>query len=325
MSTKKTITALALAGSLFSGHAFAVNITIQDPNRVGETSSGWYKGDDGPGGNASYFNTNATLTRLTSEYEEVEPGMATGKRWDLIAFTADHSVANNQKLGILGTFDLKFGASQSSPVFVGGDIFISVNPTQVQNYVDGFNFGPTSNNNGAPGRYDFALRMNFTTNSYDIYQLSASTVFENTYYDAQNYNAPSNPWKLASVVNNGLTHLGSRSFTYSKSGTTTAQRNAYAATASTLAGFNVTSGSNTGLYSSELLNYVELNNMEWLSPYLNASNPVSYFHYTMECGNDNLIGLDSTGFRRVPDQASTLVLVGLALLGLPAIRSFRRR
>ncbi len=312
MSTKKTITALALAGSLFSGHAFATNITIQDPNAVGETSSGWYKGNGG-----GYVNGNATNTRITSEYEEVEPGMATGKRWDLIAFTADHSNANDQKLGILGTFDLKFGAAQSSPVFVGGDIFISVNPTQVQNYVDGFNFGPQSNNNGAPGRYDFALRMNFTTNSYDIYQLSATTQFENTYYDAQNYNAPSNPWKLASVVNNGLTHLGSRSFSYNA--------NVSNAAGTTLAGFNVASGANNTLYAREKLNYVELNNMEWLSPYLNANNPVSYFHYTMECGNDNLIGLDSTGFRRVPEQASTLVLVGLALLGLPAIRSFRRR
>ncbi len=306
MSTKKTITALALAGSLFSGTAFATNITIRDPNLVGETTSGWYKGI-GPSGN----------TILGSEYEEVEPGMETGKKWDLIAFTADHSVVTNQKLGILGTFDLKNGAG--SPRFVGGDIFISTNPTQVQNYIDGFNFGPQSNNNGAPGRYDFALRMNFTTNSYDIYQLSATTVFENTYYDAQNYNAPSNPWKLASVGNgvNGLTYLGNRSLSY--------QSVISNAAGSALAGFAVTGGSNNTIGARDRLNYVELNNMEWLSPYLNASNPVSYFHYTMECGNDNLIGLDSTGFRRVPDQASTLVLVGLALLGLPAIRSFRRR
>ena len=45
-----------------------------------------------------------------------------------------------------------------------------------------------------------------------------------------------------------------------------------------------------------------------------------FFHYTMECGNDMLIGSTSDGLRRVPDGANSIVLIGLGLVTLGLIQ-----
>ena len=124
------------------------------------------------------------------------------------------------------------------------------------------------------------MNITATGSSYTVYQLDNTPVFSTVYFSQNN---ASNPWQLQS----GGTALYTGTLTFT-SGLTNAQT-----------GF--LGGSH---YSVELAN---------LADYLLTTG--ARFHYTMECGNDNLMGLAP-----VPIPPTALLfgsgLLGVSLLGL---------
>lgn len=299
--------------------ANAGNITIGDPNtgsKVGSTVyteglTGWYKGGTGP----------------TSEYGEVEPGMSTGTAWDLAAFI--QGPTGTGTLGVLSGFNLKDGY-QGRQI---GDIFVETRPITTNN---GFfkdllvatqntdfpklitNGTPITDNNPMTTdygfNYDFAVRFDFPNLKYKVYSLDSNTVFENgEYWNGTDYNAASNPWRVATATDaatfaNGNTGylVGTYDLTYT---------NTHSAAAGTaLAGFAV---------SADYKYYVDLKQVDsWLNPALDLANDGVGFHLTMYCGNDNLTGFTAAGFK-TPDGGLTLILLGGAFAGLWA--ASRRR
>lgn len=317
MKTKKQTTALFVGAALLlsASAAKAGNITIADNNTssingvlYSETTSGWYKGAPG-----------TTGSQASWEYQEVEPGMSPGALWDLAAFVNPA----NGKLGVVSGYNLGTGAVTQGTTI--GDIFVKANgpgtlggPLVPYNDPNNPYSGFTKNTFG----YDFAVHFDTVAGTYTVTKLTANTVLENGEYalgkNGGLYNSASQPWKLASAGSHGLsgtTDNGSSSTTYtglfysSTFSTATAGDAAHA-------GFAVT---------SDYHYYVEIGTA-WLNPYLDSTNPVAVYHLTMECGNDNMIGVQNAGFNQVvPDGSATLALFGLSLLGIVGAAKFRMR
>ena len=135
--------------------------------------------------------------------------------------------------------------------------------------------------------YEYAIKMNIigTGGSYTVYQLDNNPAFSTVYFSQNN---ASNPWQLQS----GGTALYTGTLTFT-SGLTNAQT-----------GFLGDVNGVPSHYSVELAN---------LADYLLTTGAL--FHYTMECGNDNLMGLAP-----VPIPPTALLfgsgLLGVSLLGL---------
>ena len=235
--------------------SFSANITI--PDLVSTSSTGWYG---------------------SQENQEVEPGMEAKQIWDLEAFTLD-----NNKLGIIGGYNFKRGEAGMDP----GDIFLSRSVPV---------YGPANDNTGSGNKivmndfgYDYAIKLNFPTNTYDVYQLNNSSSV--TVYYGQN--AESNPWRF-SQTNETVAFSGA--FGYS-TGLTDAQ-----------AGYSLTGGYHN------VISGIDLSFL--------GSNTNFYSHYTMECGNDNLMGRGTT--ENVPEP-TTMALFFTGLVGLIPLTRKKRK
>ena len=141
--------------------AFASNITIWDMNGT----------DPGAG--------------LNGEDNETEPGMELSQNWDLEGFFFDKS----NQLSVVGGFDFENGYEGIG----SGDIFIStVEGGPVYGDRDRDPAGDTQQDILNTYKYNYVLDLNFSEQSYLIYEINEDTVLKTAKYDE---NEGSSPWQ----------------------------------------------------------------------------------------------------------------------------------
>ena len=213
------------------------DITIYDKNSTAET--GWYS---------------------AQEDDEVEPGMAASQAWDLEGFFLEQN-----SLSMVGGFNFTAGVTGYEK-YSSGDIFISTGTPEFGVSV----LSGVQNNISVENRYgyDYVLDLNFSDDSYTVYEIDENTRVLTAYYLQ---NEGSSPWQY---VSGGQDTGIEGQFLFHSNLTDT--------------GFLGTSHyALTGFDLSFLGHDTEF-----------------YAHFTMGCGNDNLMGQGTV----VPEPSTFLLL-----------------
>lgn len=179
---------------------------------------------------------------------------------------------NGTKLTMIGGYDFKNGVGD----FASGDIFIDVNGDAKYGPGTGGGFGNTIVTNTFG--YDYVFDLDFAAMTYNLVAIDSRSTVKNVYYEK---NQGSNPWRY----DGGGTVLASGAITYT-GGLTDAQ-----------------TGFQGGTHNAATVD---------LSPISSAISDGFIAHFTMQCGNDDLMG-------GTPEPA-TVVLLGLGLLGVITLR-----
>jgi hypothetical protein len=216
-----------------------------------------------------------------NEDGEVEPGMRHGQEWDLEGF-----FKQGTELTMIGGYDFVNGEDGSGH-WDSGDIFIDVTgDVQYGRGTPGPEGGRGNHSMKNVFGYDFVLDMDFETLTYDIYSIDNTADVTSAYFRANN---ASNAWRYEG----GGDLLGSGTIDYM-----------------------------TGLSDDDVGFLGDSHNavtvdLGFLGDAINDFTA----HFTMQCGNDNLMGhydpvpQTSTSPDPVPEP-STILLLGLGILGL---------
>lgn len=224
---------------------------------------------------------------------ETNPTTIKGQQWDLEAM-----YKNGSQVTLVGGFDFRNGTTYDNLNYRTGDIFIDVNGDakygQAPNGGSGLN-GNVANTFG----YDYVVHFNSGLTSYSVYQINTSSIVTRV------MDVPSsNPWVY---VSGGTAINGFQNVSIVNGST-------YGLLSSTVANGLTTFGST----STGLLGYLGNNDHYYLTVNTGflPAHTTATFHYTVECGNDNLMGRAN-----VPDAgASTLLLLGGAMTTLVGLR-----
>ena len=240
--------------------------------------------DQNSGGTNSWYN-GSTDSRVdqngaaTREDNEVEPGMARNQAWD-----AEGVFQNRMNLTFVGGFNMYDGYMHRGDHYTAGDVFIDIDgDAQFGDVHDRTTRGNklVQNNYG----YDYVMDVDWDTGKYKVYSLDSESY---TVTAGETDNQGSNPWQyIAELSDDVLVDVGR----ISGDVLTDEEVDEY-----------FTGGDH---YTAEGFDLGFLGNDQEF-----------WFHWTMSCGNDNLMG---QGVTNVPEP-STIALFGLGLLGLGAIR-----
>jgi hypothetical protein len=193
-------------------------------------------------------------------------------------------LSNGDDLTLVGQYDFQNGVNYNNQNIASGDIFIDVNGDAV--------YGGPANGTGVGNNvmtsnlmgYEYVLDLDFNTMTYDVYALGAGSKL----YKVSDIDE-GNPWRYAQ---GGTAVQGYQDVAFSYyTGLTSAQ-----------VGGLVGASHNAVVVDLSFL----------------PDATVFTAHYTYGCGNDNLMGR-----ARVPDAASTVIMLGLALTAIGMIRRSR--
>ncbi len=290
MSFVSRSSAVAFVVVAFSGLgrlAEAADITLFDKVTQYRSNSGskeWW------GDNSNAAGVQHPDVRGIAEDNESEPGTAIGQLWDLEAFRLD-----GMTLSVIGGFNFMTGEG----TYASGDIFIDVDGDA--SYGTDLGGGGTQAKSNSLFRYDYVIDFEQTLNaSFDSTTSAIGTKYTVRKLDenasvvvsvAVNANAESNPWiyRSGGTVVAGYENLPLTMGSY---------------LGGEYMGFN---GDNT----HHMLQF----DLGFLGPEVPYG---TLFKFTMECGNDNLVG------RKVPDAGLTVGLLGIGLAALGGIHRYRR-
>ena len=225
------------------------------------------------------------------EDQEVEPGCVISQEYDLEAVCFDDTFGN---LSIVGGYDSNTGGPD--PMSAAGDLFIDIGGDAQYG-----SLGHSSGRDDSPSAtvkytfgYDYVVDLNFALGTYTVIDLSGAVAIK---CDNEQINDASNPWRYVS----GGTAIASGDIAYYDD---------LADGDALIVDYGLAGGSHDAFT-------LDLN---WLAPLVQDTNFEFWTHYTMQCGNDNLMG-HYPGNPGVPEPA-TISLLGLGLLGVVMRKKF---
>lgn len=222
-----------------------------------------------------------TGSNAGGEDGETEPGMVNSQRWDLEGFFVDGT-----DLSMVGGYDF-FGGQEEYGQFTSGDLFISTlaEPVYGDSATRGSNGITTVDNEY---NYNYVFDVDWETGDYNLYEIDANTQVSTGYYGS---NEGSSPFEYVSGAVGGSLASGTL---YSTTGTNT----------------------ETGFSGGE---HNIVGDFDLSAIYAALSEDTTFYsHFTMGCGNDNMMG--SWEVAAVVPEPATFGLLTLGLAGLWASR-----